>query len=244
MDCKSHFFPEVAAGGYTRVDGTVDFYSRVNSLLNPEFIVLDSGAGRGVGPSEDPVGYRRALQMLRGKCKKVIGVDIDDAVRGNPALDQAHVISADTRMPLGDETVDLIVSDHTFEHVENAAFVAGELHRVLRPGGWICARTPNRWGYIALGARIIPNKLHSIVLRRLQPHRKEIDVFPTVYNLNTRRSLEKHFPSERYEKVIYGHFAEPAYFGSSRILWWLMLKGFQIVPESLAPTWMIFMRKK
>ena len=40
-------YPEVAAGGFTRHDGFVDFYVRVGALLTGESRVLDFGAGRG-----------------------------------------------------------------------------------------------------------------------------------------------------------------------------------------------------
>jgi 2-polyprenyl-3-methyl-5-hydroxy-6-metoxy-1,4-benzoquinol methylase len=58
------------------------------------------------------------------------------------------------RRPFPNETFDLVVSDSTFEHVSDAEQVASELDRVLKPGGWICARTPNRHGYVALLNRL------------------------------------------------------------------------------------------
>jgi len=146
-ECKAHFFPETAAGGYSRVDGTVEFYGRVNALLQPHMTVLDFGAGRGAGIQDDLVPYRRSLRTLKGKCKRVIGVDVDDAVVGNPGLDESYVIEPGGRIPLENESVELIVSDATFEHITDPSPVTKELDRVLKPGGWLCARTPNRWGY-------------------------------------------------------------------------------------------------
>jgi SAM-dependent methyltransferase len=48
------------------------------------------------------------------------------------------------------------VSDFTFEHIVDPAQAARELDRVLKHGGWLCARTPNRYGYIALANRFVP----------------------------------------------------------------------------------------
>jgi SAM-dependent methyltransferase len=238
------FYPETDVGGFSRVDGTIEFYTRVNALLESEATVLDFGAGRGVGLQDDPVAYRRRLQTLKDKCSRTIGVDVDDAVNENPGLDEAHVVMPGDRIPVESSSVDLILSDHTFEHIDDPQATARELGRVLKPGGWICARTPNRWGYIGLGTNLVPNRLHVSILRRLQKQRKAVDVFPTVYRLNTRRSLRRYFPPERYEHFVYGHFSEPAYFGESRILWALMLLTFRLTPEVFAPTWMIFLRKK
>ena len=69
-----------------------------------------------------------------------------------------------------------------------------EIERILKPGGWFCARTPNKWGYISLGANLIPNSLHVRFLKFLQPDRQEEDVFPTRYRMNTIAALKTHFP--------------------------------------------------
>lgn len=183
MSPRTKLYPETAAGGYSSVDGTVQFYSRVRALLRPEFIVLDLGAGRGEGLLDDPVPFRRDLRTLRGHCADVIGCDVDPVVLSNPGLDRAFLISPDGRLALPDASVDVIVSDYVLEHIEDPAAFAAEVSRVLKPGGWFCARTPNYWGYIAVASRMIPNRLHAKVLARVQVGRKEKDVFPTWYRM-------------------------------------------------------------
>lgn len=54
---RRQLYPESGAGGFSRVDGTVEFYTRVNALLSPDAVVVDLGAGRGK-QSEDPVAFR------------------------------------------------------------------------------------------------------------------------------------------------------------------------------------------
>lgn len=242
-----YFYPEVRAGGFTRVDGTVEFFARVNALLDADAVVLDFGAGRGRAFQDGALDYHNRLTLLRGKVRRVIGVDIDPVVTTNPSLDEAHVLppeGAGFRLPLADATVDLVIADHVFEHVADPALVAGELARVLKPGGWVCARTPNRWGYIAVAARLIPERLHDAVLARAQPHRKKEDVFPAHYRLNTRADLAKGFPPAAFEHVVYAISAEPAYAGNSRPLWALTLGLSRLLPETLKPTWLAFLRKR
>src|ERR1700746_3424517 len=46
-DPKIRYFPESQFGGYSDIDQLVVFYTRVRSLLEPSFTVLDIGCGRG-----------------------------------------------------------------------------------------------------------------------------------------------------------------------------------------------------
>ncbi|MGH8905769.1 MAG: class I SAM-dependent methyltransferase [Egibacteraceae bacterium] len=237
-------YPEIGAGGFSRVDGTVEFYGRVNSLLTRDMTVLDFGAGRGREVLEDQAPYRRALRLLKGKAAKVIGVDVDPIVLSNPSLDEAMVITEDGALPVEDASIDVIVSDFCFEHLRHPERVAGQFHRVLKMGGWICARTPNRWGYIGLGATLVPNQLHHAALRRLQPQRRALDVFPTVYRLNTRRAVRRCFPPEDYRDCSYTINSIPAYCGNSLPGAWVCKRMVSLLPESVSTTLLIFLQKR
>lgn len=237
------FFPEIAAGGFTRVDGTIAFYSRINALVSDSSIVVDFGAGRGKFV-DDLITYRRELRWLKGRVQRIIGLDIDDIILENPALDESHVIFEGRALPLADESVDLIVSDFTFEHVKDPHWLAEELSRILKIGGWICARTPNKWGYIAVLARLVPNKLHGAVLHVVQPQKKRIDTFPTFYRLNTRQDLRNFFPAQRFEHIVFEHDAEPAYVANSILGWRLTLLLSRISPRRARTMLFIFLRKK
>lgn len=244
QDVKSFFYPETEVGGFSSVDGTVQFYTRVNAILGKQDIVVDLGAGRGAAADTDSSPYRLALMTLRGKCNTVIGVDVDKAVLTNPMVDEARLIAADGMLPLEDSSVDMIVSDAVFEHISNVEQFSSEIERVLRAGGWLCARTPNRWGYIGLGTNLIPNRWHVALLKYLQPTRKDIDVFPTCYQLNTVKAIKKAFPPTKWALYMYSWNAEPAYFGSSKIAWFAMKIIFRLTPDALGGTWNIFLRKR
>jgi SAM-dependent methyltransferase len=217
----SRFFVETDAGGFSRLDGTVQFYFRVNALLAPDMTVLDLGAGRGF-LADYPVAAVRALYTLRGKVKEVVGIDIDPVVKTNPVLDRALVYDGKT-IPLPDNSVDLVVSDHTFEHLDEPGVAAAEMARVLKPGGWICARTPYLLSLLALASSLAPNRSHARLLTKIQPERKEIDVFPTRYRLNSFRALRRHFPKARWEHFSYTWSPEPAYFFGSSAMFALNL---------------------
>lgn len=234
-------FPERAAGGFARRDGTVEFYTRVRSLVDPEYTVLDLGAGRAAW-TEDQVDFRRELRSLKGEVKEVIAADIDPIVKENPSCDRAILMPDSISIPLNDSSVDIVICDHTFEHIEKPAEFAEEVRRVLRRGGWLCARTPNRWGYIGLATNLVPNSAHRQVLRMVQPHRKAEDVFPTTYPLNTRKAVSAHFPAQYWECYMYTTNPEPAYFGTSDRLVRTVDSVTSKFPGAFGATWSIFLR--
>jgi SAM-dependent methyltransferase len=237
------FFPERAAGGFTRIDGTVQFYTRVNALIEPEMTVVDLGAGRGA-ISESGAKVHRALCDLRGKAKNVIGVDVDRAVLDNPIVNEARVYDGRV-MPLNDQSVDLIVADNTFEHIQDPTLFASEIYRVLKPDGWLCARTPHLYSALVLAASVIPNRQHASALRHIQPTRQAQDTFPTTYKLNSRRALNQHFPSRTWDKHSFTWSPEPAYHFNSSIIYGFFLL-YQYIKQPLfgGEVLMIFMRKK
>ena len=241
---RRRLYPEVGAGGYSSVDGNVEFYGRINALLSSDMTVVDFGAGRGYMTADDVVEYRRSLRMLNGKARVVIGVDIDAAVAGNPSIDCGVLVRESGPLPIRTASIDIIVSDFTFEHIVEPAPVTQELDRILKPGGWICARTPNRWGYIAIGASVVPNNLHEYVLRVLQPDRASTDIFPTSYRLNSLVSIQKYFPPSRYDDYSYYFDAEPAYFGKSMLMNRMARSALRLLPSRCSALLMVFKQKK
>lgn len=236
-------FPEIRAGGFSRRDGTVAFYSRVRSLVSADSVVVDFGAGRG-RYLEDDVLFRRDLQRLKGTVRHVIGLDVDDAVRQNCSVDEAHVIDPSRSLPVEDDTADVIISDYVFEHIEDPSWTGRELTRILKPGGWICARTPNKWGMISISARLVPNSFHDTLLRYLQPQKKSVDTFPTVYRLNTRAQLERHFAPTAFDHCTFTYDGGPSYAGNSRIAWKLSRGAARLTPSRFDPMLFVFMQKK
>jgi len=138
----------------------------------------------------------------------------------------------------------MVVSDFTFEHVTEPDWAAEELGRILRPGGWLCARTPNKWGYIGIPTRMVPNGWHVAVLRRIQPEKHQRDTFPTAYQMNTDKDLRHHFPPELYRHATYAMNNEPAYFGSSLIAWRLAQLTFRFTPNRFASVLYVFIQKR
>jgi len=236
-------YPEASVGGYTKLDGLVEFYTRIGTLVDEKSTVLDFGAGRGVWAFEGTTELHRRLRTLRGRVGRVVGTDVDPIVTSNPTLDEAHVVELGKPLPFDASTFDLVVADHVLEHINgaDARTVAADIMRVLKPGGWLAARTPNKWGMIGLAARTVPNRMHVPVLRKLQPGRQAEDVFPVRYEMNTRKDLRRLFAPHAVH--VYGHASEPRYFGSSRTAWRLAAGVDRVTPSRWAPTLMVFVQK-
>lgn len=239
---SKRLFPELAVGGYTRIDHAVDFYVRVDALLTPDSVVVDFGAGRG-RVVEEPDTFRRRIRIFKGRVRRVIGVDVDPVVLANRSVDQAVVWRQGTPIDLPDESIDLVVSDFTFEHIEDPAPVEQELGRILKPGGWICARTPNRWGYIAVAARLIPRRWHTAVLSHTQSWREGRDIFPTRYRLNTRRAVRRAFPAPTWEVYAYTTTGEPTYTGRWAWSYYLSYQLMRLLPQRFREMHLFFLRK-
>lgn len=243
LGLNQRFYPEIAVAGFSHVDGSIAFYSQIAALLQPHHKVLDYGAGRGEQIEDDPVPYRRNLVNLQGRCAHVAGCDVSPAVMDNPYLDDARIIDPAKPLPYADGTFDMIVSRYVFEHIDDPAMASSELLRVLKPGGWICAVTPNGVGYVALAARAVPNRLHVAALKKVQPGRKAEDVFPTRYRLNSKSALQRYFG--RYADIYcFRSSSEPAYVFGSSFLFAAFKLLHKLLPEVLQTGLYIFIRKR
>ena len=242
MDYIADFYPEVQFGGFTNADATIAFYVRVNALVKSDSVVLDVGCGRGLG-SEDPVPLRRNLRNFKGRCAKVIGIDVDPDAAENPSVDEFHLISGPV-WPLPDASVDVSIIDSVLEHVPEPEVFFAELERVTRPAGMVCIRTPNAASYFGLASRLIPNRLHARVLDRVQRTRVEQDVFPTLYHCNTRRRLRKVLDRHGFDSYVCGYDSEPRYLSFSRAAYGLGVLHQKFAPQMFKIALFAFGRKR
>jgi SAM-dependent methyltransferase len=230
-------------GRFTRYDGTVEFYGRIKAILRKHFVLVDLGAGRGEWYVDYPDSYKKSLRDMRGHVARVFGCDVDPAVLTNPACDE-NLLIENGRLPFADASVDVIIADCVLEHIRDVTPFYSEVERILKPGGYFCARTPLASNYISLSARLVKNSLHDSVLRWVQPNRKAMDVFPTAYKLNSRAAVRKHWRPETWEDYSYIYVGEPWYYFGSRVVYAIMSAIHRIAPEWLTGGLLVFMRKR
>jgi SAM-dependent methyltransferase len=239
---KEYFYPETRFGGYTDVDGSVAFYGRVNALLRSEHVVVDVGCGRGEH-FHDSVPVSRNLRTLKGKCRHVIGIDVDPNALSNPFLDEFHLIEG-TDFPVADATADLCVSDYVVEHVADPVKFVAECNRILKPGGYLCIRTTNAFSYLGLASFLTPNRLHSLIVPWAQRGRNSRDVFPTQYRANTRRRLARTLERAGFDACVYAFDPEPGYLAWSRPAYFLGVLHQRYAPRALGLALFAFAQKR
>ncbi len=237
---QSIYYPESRFGGFTDIDGTICFYNRVNALLKPEFVVIDFGCGRG-SYKDDRVTLRKNLRILRGKVRKVIGLDVDKWAEENPFIDEFRLLET-VEWPLGDNCADLCLSDSVMEHLQRPEMFFSECKRVLKNGGFLCIRTSNLWNYVSIFGKLVPERWHPVLLSKVQNGRKEIDVFRKFYRCNTIPKIRALLNRFGFDHVVYGYEAEPSYLSFSRIGYWLGTLHQRFAPGFIRPTIFVFAR--
>lgn len=114
------------------------------------FLGVDDLAGRVVLDLGTSAGFI-ASELSRGG-GRVIGLDIDAPglarARASFGREASFVSASGDRMPIVDESVDVIVFNHIYEHVLDPDAVLAEIRRVLKPGGVVFLGLGNRLGVI------------------------------------------------------------------------------------------------
>lgn len=164
------------------------FRERILRRINPASRILDFGAGRG-----------KLEQMnFKGLASFVAGIDVEKEVFENPYLDEAKLLDLSTnRIPFEDGSFDVVFADNVLEHVPDPDRAFQEIRRVLRPGGVFLAKTPNKWHYVPILARLTPLWFHRFY-NKLRS-RDAADTFPTLYRCNTRQSAQHCALANGYE---------------------------------------------
>ena len=227
-------------GNYHELDGTIEFYGRINAIIKKTDHVLDLGAGRGSWYTIDKSSYRRNLRDLKSKVKYFVGIDVDKAVLNNPTTNENFVM-LNKKIPLENNTIDLIVADWVLEHVNNPKEFYYEIDRVLKPGGFFCARTPHKYKYVSFFAKLFKNLNYFKFLKFLQPKRFEHDAFPIEYKLNTIGTIKKYFCD--YKDFSYLYASHPSYFAGNKYLFKLMSLFHKFLPEFMVSEIFVFLKK-
>jgi len=135
------FIPEIR--GTVELEHLNRYYFVVNQVDLKNKIVLDIASGEGYGS-----------EILSRNAKQVIGVDISYETVEHSCVkykkDNLKFVQGDaTKIPLEDNTVDVVVSFETIEHHDKHIEMLNEIKRVLNPNGILVISSPDKQFFLS-----------------------------------------------------------------------------------------------
>jgi ubiquinone/menaquinone biosynthesis C-methylase UbiE len=127
---------------------------------------------------------------MASRAQELIGIDLDQTGIAKHQSLHLRVVGNLERLPFPNGKFDVVTANMVIEHVEQPDIVLAEISRVLRIGGTFIFHTPNRNSFQNAILRKIPQAM-KYKLSLILEGRKEEDVFPTYYRLNTVKEIKR-----------------------------------------------------
>lgn len=192
----------------------------VDRLVTKETSWIDVGGGKALFPDNEALS-----RTLAKRCRRLVGVDPSDNIHQNEFVHERvqSVIEA-YRM---DQTFDLATLRMVVEHIPQPDRLVTALARLVKPRGKVVLCTPNRWSLSSMIASMTPQRLHQWAAHFLW-RAKEEDVFPTVYRMNTRRTLRTVFLNGGFREVAFAYSDDCSILQRFRLLYPLELSFWRL----------------
>ena len=169
----------------------------LDHLIEPGTRWLDIGCGDSVLADWLPDSVEFQQSLIR-RAKLACGCDpVDD--RPHRAGLEKYVGPCEV-LPYKDGSFDVATANMVVEHVERPGEFAREVGRVLRDGGRLLLHTPNLLFLPILFASMLPSSIVRTVAK-FTDGRKDEEIFPTRYRLNTREAISS-LPGFRVEELL------------------------------------------
>jgi 2-polyprenyl-3-methyl-5-hydroxy-6-metoxy-1,4-benzoquinol methylase len=153
----------------------------LHRLVCQETVWLDLGCGRHVFPSNERLSW-----LLAKRCRVLVGADPSENIHHNPFVHRKSQSSIESLST--DERFTLVTMRMVAEHVTNPSETVQALSEKVASGGFVVILTVNKWAPLAVLASLVPFKAHH-ALKYFVWRTEERDTFPTIYRMNTRRTL-------------------------------------------------------
>jgi len=145
---------------------------------------LDLGCGHQVLP---PWRSQEELDLVK-QTRVIVGLDADFQSLKSHRTIARKVCGSVTTLPFTTESFDVVSSNMVFEHLDDPERQLKEIARVLRPNGVLVFHTPNVRGYPTVLAKLVPEFVKKKLIWTLE-RRKEEDVYPTFYRINSPEQI-------------------------------------------------------
>ncbi len=112
--------------------------------------VVDVGCGAG-----------NFYHYVRDRFSRYVGVDAVEYEGFPPQAEFCHLDLDGGRIPLPDDSADVVTAIEVIEHLENPRDFVRKLVRLVRPGGWIVVTTPNQLSLLSLATLAIKHRFQA-----------------------------------------------------------------------------------
>ncbi len=143
-----------------------------------------------------------ASQTTRDQGIRIVAVDVSATeLAANTSVDETVLADVVDHLPFEDGTVDLLVSRTVLEHVSDVEAAAGNIARVLRPGGQTLHLMPCRYALFAVAARVLRFSVAKKLLHAAIPTTKGVVEFEVFYDRGHPRALKQVFLAAGFRDV-------------------------------------------
>jgi SAM-dependent methyltransferase len=178
----------------------------IDSYVTSKTRILDVGCGHG-----------DFLKPVHTETLHSYGLDPDkDALAKNTFIKNKTVGTVE-KLPFESNFFDLVVSAWVLEHLADPKQAFEEIFRVLKPDGKVIFLTPNVWNYNVWIIRIIPEKFHDFLTRKLY-NRQEHDTYPKQYRINSVKKITKTLEPIGFKKSQLVLNGDPSYISFNTML--------------------------
>jgi len=152
---------------------TLIYHDLISDSVSKDTFLLDVGCG-----------HSNLLSDIYSKTPHTYGIDPDmSAINRNNEIKYIKRSYVE-EMAFKDNFFDVVVCAWVLEHLRDPKKAFKEIYRVLKPGGKVIFLTPNTLNYNVWLIKLIPEKFHDFLTRRLY-NRQENDTFPKQYLFNS-----------------------------------------------------------
>jgi len=206
MNKQEHYRQEYRCLKPKWLDSLNLYRNIIDSYTTSKTKILDVGCGHG-----------DFLKSVHDKTIHSYGLDPDkDALVKNTFIKNKKVGVVE-KLPFESNFFDLVVSAWVLEHLPDPQKAFQEIFRVLKPGGKVVFLTPNVWNYNVWIIRLIPEKFHDFLTKKLYD-RQEHDTYSKYYRINSVKKIAETLESIGFKKSQLILNGDPSYISFNNIL--------------------------
>ena len=160
---------------------------------------------------------------------KIIALDVSaEELAFNNDADEKIVfdLTSCKRVPLEDESVDMVTSSSVLEHLNDLESAVKEVSRIIKPGGKFISVFPCKFALFAIINQLIPGWLARKIVFAVFPGREKIGIFRAYYDRCYYPALKNLLSRNGFSNVDFmfdynqaGYFAFFVPFGLIALLW-------------------------